>query len=548
MVIAVNTMRRINKLTLLLIGLCINPCVAAALGQELSVDVHQGKLIGTTALRNDVLAFKGIPYAKPPVGVRRWRHAEMVDTKWAKPRKANAFGPDCMQSLPEAYIGMVSESGFLYSPSTRQSEDCLYLNIWAPKRSEHSIQESLPVMVWIHGGGGFSGSGALPLYDGSELAAKGVVVVTFNYRLGILGSFSSSALSAENPKNVSGNYATTDKILLLQWVQKNISAFGGNPKNVTIFGESEGGLSVARLLASPLAKGLFHRAISQSGGGVSALSLYPQLKTSHKGMAAAESTGDQFIKSLDLSLDDLRHLPARQLMDSATEYDFFISSVIDGWVFPEQLYTLYAKGLQHDLPVLLGFNNDETFSVISAQDRGTICLKGFQHIYQTLTDPITSGICNPHSTEHRRLVNLVTSYYTLGRNTESWAQMTNNQSYLYLFSHIPPAAESAFHTAEIAYVFNNEQYAYRYSPNMPASPPGHTDLLLADRISDYWVAFARSGEPVVDGLPEWPPYSKEQQTYMIFKNGNIYTSNRLFPTKQALRKIVDPGPIDQRHQ
>ena len=270
---------------------------------EVVVNTPQGSLVGEVLGEGAaaISTFKGIPYALPPVGVRRWKPAEPFPT-WTGKRNALAFSPDCIQ--PSLF-----DDNFFYLITPQMSEDCLYLNVWAPSGGTNL---SVPVMVWIHGGGLVDGAGSNTFYDGAELARKGVIVVSINYRLGIFGYFSHPELSAESPHQVSGNYGITDQIQALKWVQKNIAAFGGNPENVTVFGQSAGALSIVHLLTSPLSKGLFHRAIAQSPY----MTPLPDLRRSIFGKPSAEQHGSCFAEGLGAaSLVQLRsswgvHLPS----------------------------------------------------------------------------------------------------------------------------------------------------------------------------------------------------------------------------------------------
>src|SRR5262249_14218117 len=311
------------------------------------VRVEGGQISGSAA--DGVRAFKGIPYAAPPVGTLRWKAPQPV-VPWSGVRQCDAFGPECPQApYPSASM--------YYTPPQKQSEDCLYLNIWTAAQP----RQKLPVMVWIHGGALTRGSGAHAVYDGAALARKGVVLVTINYRLGPSGYLAHPELSAESPNHSSGNYGVLDQIAALKWVQKNIAAFGGNPARVTIFGESAGSWSVNTLVATPLAKGLFQAAIGESGA-----SFQPgmHLKDDRNGLPSAEKVGAAFAKAAGTnSLAPLRAVPAEKIVDlfnNDTEGKKFRTQPnVDGWVFPDEIRAIFAGGKQNDVPVIVGSNANE---------------------------------------------------------------------------------------------------------------------------------------------------------------------------------------------
>ena len=394
------------------------------------------------------------------------------------------------------------------------------------------------------------------LYDGAELARKGVVVVTINYRLGIFGYFAHPELSAESDHGVSGNYGTQDQILALQWVRKNISAFGGDPDNVTIFGESAGSWSVSHLLASPLAKGLFHKAVGQSGAY-----FFPMrdLKQTRCGARSAEATGKHFANSIGVSsLADLRRLPAYELQQAANEQQAVIPgelAVIDGWVFPQSIYDIFAQGQQNDVPVIVGFNADEGSGL---SDHGVVATvpSDAEHYIEEVNvryGDLAEGYLNQYPANN--LQDAIFNAYrdsAFGWHMQSWARMTENVSsnaYLYYFSHTPPGAAKgwsvptdnisykmrqigALHAGEISYVFSNlKLYGDALPLTMPYFPHGaiqENDLTLANTMSDYWVAFAKSGEPKTKGLPEWKPYTEQAKHFMEF-NQDARPGHNLLP-------------------
>ena len=297
--------------------------------------VEQGELKGT--VEDGLTVYRGVPFAAPPVGELRWR-APQPAAKWEGIRAADKFAPQCIQSIP----GITT------------SEDCLYLNVWSPAKSASA---RVPVLVWIYGGGFSVGGTAVPTYSGEKLAQKGVVLVSIGYRLGALGFLAHPELSAESPQHVSGNYGLLDMIAGLQWIKKNIAAFGGDPNKVTIFGESAGGIAVSQLCASPLAHGLFEGAISESGGSFGSARSGGGPGENMRRLADAERSGTEFARSVGAaSIADLRKAPPEQLL-AATHGLFW--SIIDGWVIPSDQYSIYENKQFNDTPILVGYNSDE---------------------------------------------------------------------------------------------------------------------------------------------------------------------------------------------
>lgn len=524
----------------ILIHICFGKLAAAE-----SVQLPGGKLIGTLVSDESPIAvFKGIPYGLPPVGNLRWKHA-LPAAPWRGERLATQSSPACMQpEIPDV-------KSMFYHPKPQMSEDCLYLNVWAPRASGVSSDKrasgGLPVMVWIHGGSFIEGSGSIPLYDGTELAKKDVVVVTLNYRLNIFGFFSLPELTRDSPHHASGNYGLTDQILALKWVRDNISAFGGDPGNVTLFGESAGALSVTHLLVSPLSSGLFHKAIAQSSG----LHPNPKLDVTSFGSLSAHQAGLNRTRSLgELSLAELRDIPANTLLDTIEKEGSFTETIEDGWVIPMQVSTMLEKGLQHDVPLLIGFTSGEGYH-----------LKDYVGVY---TAPLPSSEGSYISDVKNRYGHIANEYlkqYPPNNLSEAvfaplrdgifgWAsekfareheKLTSN-AYLYYFDHSLEWAEEkglgAFHASEIIFMFNNIHKNVKYSPNWPDFKPRRSDIDLADKMSDYWVEFARTGKPNVKGLPEWQPYSKIQQHYMAFRNGRAEPGLDLLPGMFELHEKI----------
>ena len=496
-------MRR--NLTLLAFALALAVSGLAFAAND-AIKVDGGLISGTTA--DGVRSFKGIPFAAPPVGDLRWKAPQPV-VAWEGVRKCETFGPECPQAPYPA--------GSMYaSPPQKQSEDCLYLNVWTAAKSG----EKRPVMVWIHGGALTRGSGANRVYDGTAFAKKGVVLVTINYRLGPLGYLAHPELTSESQQHSSGNYGVLDQIAALKWVQKNIAVFGGDAKNVTIFGESAGSWSVNTLMATPLAKGLFHRAIGESGGSFGPMAF---LKEDRTRLSAAEKVGAAFAKAAGAdSLKALRALSADKIIDvfnNDTEGKKFRTSPnVDGWVLPDEIRNIFAKGKQNDVPVIVGSNANEMSTLtVPASVPKTIedYRKRIEPLYGEATRdfdalyPVKSDADVPAA----YLGSLRDVTFTLPMRT--WARMTatgRSKAYLYSFSHVAPNPNSkylgAYHASEISYVFNNL--------NPQNAMLQEVDHKLAETMSNYWVNFAKTGDPNGKGLPKWTPYNASDEPYMDF--------------------------------
>ena len=464
------------------------------------VAVEGGRLAGAPSpLGDDVVAYRGVPFAAPPVGALRWRPPQSAPA-WDGVRDATEAGPACVQRAIPAEVGR------FYNPGVdRMSEDCLYLNIWTAAQSE----ERAPVLVWIHGGGLAIGNGADITYDGTRLARRGVVLVTINYRLGAFGYLAHPLLSAESEHGASGNYGTLDQVAALRWIQRNIAAFGGDPSRVTIFGESAGSWSVNHLMATPLARGLFYAAIGESGGGFGS-----------RGRAEPkdeiESAGERFVEALlgegvTPSLDALRAASAEAVQAVAPEL-VRSTATVDGWVFPDTVYNIFAAGAQHDVPVIVGSNADEMSILGGAAGAETL-----EQYHESIRDEYGEHAAAfleafPAATdEEARQARMASGTdATFGWEMRTWARMmetVSSPAYLYFFSRVPPAPDAerygAYHTAEIAYVFDN----FGVSPHPYANRDyTDTDRRLSDILASYWVNMAATGNPNAEGLPEWPAY------------------------------------------
>ena len=468
-----------------------------------TVQIDAGKLSGES-LEDGIRVFRGIPYAAAPVGDRRWRPPAPV-AGWNDTRDATEFGKICPQ--PPSLAAMTG--GEL--PAT--SEDCLFLNVWTPAASTDA---SLPVMVWIHGGGLSLGWSNQNTYDGVEFAKRGVILVSINYRLGSLGYLAHPGLSKESPKGVSGNYGFLDQVAALQWVQRNIEAFGGDPDRVTIFGESAGATSVFALLASPATEGLLHRAISQSAW-VTDTNMTP-LKQAGTFAPSAEELGATWAKKfvddgdVDASVAALRKLPADQL--GAGDNGFQPVITVDGWFMPENGESLFLAGKQRNVPVIAGSNADEgtMFMGDGYQDQAAFA-EAVRQVYGPLTNaildiyPVDGGV--------RQAANQMLTDTWFLRATRTMLEGMDKVSapaYQYHFTRINPAAPmlGAHHAAELGYVFNvNLNIMGGQTIELDA-----IDQKLAETMIGYWSQFAKTGDPNSVGLPVWPAYEPDTKAYM----------------------------------
>jgi para-nitrobenzyl esterase len=451
------------------------------------VRVENGSLSGAPGSSPDVRVYKGVPFAAPPVGDLRWKGPKPAPS-WPSVRAATEFSAACYQTpYPKMSI--------YYRDPEPMSEDCLYLNIWTAAKSN---KEARPVMVWIHGGGLTRGSGSVPFYDGEALAKKGVVLVTVNYRLGIFGFFAHPELTKESDRNASGNYALLDQIAALEWVKKNIAAFGGDPKRVTIFGESAGSWSVNYLMATPLARGLFARAIGESGGAFGVMKTLKEVEESGQKFAASQHAD---------SIAALRAKPAEELLKASSTASF--PPNVDGWMLPDDVYTIFAKGRQIDVPLIAGSNADEGKSLAPWPPAGKAAtfVEQSRSRFGAKTDEFLK--LYPAGSDEEAMASHYASFrdFSFGWQMRTWVRLQSktgkSKAYLYYFDRVPPGPDSsrygAFHASEIAYVFENL---------LPPRPWQDTDRELSEAISSYWVNFAATGNPNGKGLTKWPAYQE----------------------------------------
>lgn len=500
----------------------------AACAKEVHLQTPQGAIVGRVSERETrVAVFKGVPFAKPPVGARRWTYAEPFGG-WTGVRDASAFGPDCVQPATMA-ITADPESNFFYHPPGRMSEDCLHLNVWTP-RDALKAEAKLPVMVWIYGGGFVQGAASWPSYDGARLAARGVVLVSFNYRVGIFGLFSHPELSAESPHGASGNYYLSDGIEALRWVRANIGAYGGDPERVTIFGESAGGSYVTELMAAPAARGLFSAAIVQSGG-----SFVPQVK-----LKRAEEDGLALTKAAGrTSIADLRAMPAGDLLALARERKFVQRAVDDGWLLPGQVYDIFAEGRQARVPVITGYNRDESFGFAETPATPDAYAAFVRETYGTLAEDTLAKFPAadwPNSQDD------LAAYNLFGWRNETLARFTargGQNAYLYRFEHVPPAMTKAFHTSEIPYVFGNLDLPF-YSTNMKVGDMRAQDRDLSETMMNYWLSFAKTAGDR-KAMAGWTPYTEGRGDYLAFERGKAHSRTDLLPGAWDLFERLHAG-------
>ncbi|MCM8731647.1 carboxylesterase family protein [Hephaestia sp. MAHUQ-44] len=478
----------------------VTPSLAADRGPV--VEAPAGAARGT--VRNGIRVFKGLPYARPPVGEARWKPPVPL-AAWQGVRDARAFGPACVQPR--------SRPGSIYAEDyPAMSEDCLTLNVWAPEQAKDA-----PVFVWIHGGSLVTGSGSEAMYDGAKLAKEGMIVVSINYRLGVLGYLAHPGLSAESLNHVSGNYGLLDQIEALKWVRANIGAFGGDPANVTIAGESAGALSVMYLMASPAARGLFAKAIAQSAYMITT----PELRETRFGVESAEAAGAALAQKLGApDVAALRAIDAEKLVNEAPKTGYLPWGTIDGRILPRQLVDTFDRGEQAPVPLIAGFNSGEIRSLRfllppqpgNAADYETKARAG----YGELADAFLKFYPADTLDESMLAATRDAMYgWTAERLVRKQAAL-GVPAYLYLFDHGYPAAVElglhAFHASELPYVFGT---ADRTPPRWPKVPNYSADLKLSKAMRGYWASFARSATPKAAGQPDWTTFA-HGKAYMYF--------------------------------
>jgi para-nitrobenzyl esterase len=486
--------------------------VVAAGSGSAPVRIESGLVSGVVS--DGILSYKGIPYAAPPVGDLRWR-APQPPAQWPGVRPSDHYAHDCMQ---EPFPSDAAPLG------TSPDEDCLYLNVWAPASRG---SKALPVMVWFHGGGFINGGSSPAVYDGSHFARRGIVFVSFNYRLGRFGFFAHPALSAEAAGDPTANYGFLDQIAVLRWVKRNAAAFGGDPGNVTIFGESAGGGSVNAMVVSPLARGLFHKVLVESGAGRSrgpitmrsAREPGPKKEPSGEaiGVAFAEQAG---IKGRDpAALAALRKLPATSLVNGMNlanpQPDTFAGPMVDGKIVPGSIEDLFRAGKQARVPYLIGANAlefgfapvppKETEDLLAplGADRGKVL---------AAYDPEGHGDMGEIGMRLRGDLAMVEPARLLARLTSAAGQPTWVYRFSYVASTIRSSVRGALHATEIPFVFATvrEKYGAATTPE---------DEAVAEAMNGYWAAFSRGGDPNQEARPRWPGFTAAGDLVMEFGSG-----------------------------
>jgi para-nitrobenzyl esterase len=481
--------------------LALTACpLAAAIPQP--VKVEGGQMAGLPGRDPSITVFKGVPFAAPPVGDLRW-HAPKALVAWQGVKKADRFGASCIQNI----VAERKPWTYEFMTHTDISEDCLFLNVWTGAKR---AGEKRPVYMFIHGGGNTEGSGAVPVYDGEGLARKGIVVVTVNYRLGIFGFFTHPELTAESDVHASGNYALLDLIASLHWIHDNIAAFGGDPNQVTIGGQSAGASNTHSLVASPLAKGLFHGAIAESGSSVGGLGLMGA-----RTLADQEQVGVRFAEAKGAhSLAELRKMSWKEITAPVTGLTARFGVVVDGYVQPTSANDMFAQGKQNDVPTLTGCNKDdigggnphqnitaEQFQR-QAQQRYADLAGAFLKLYPAATDDEARASSNEDAWDSMR-----TSMYLWSLNR---ARTAKTKAYTYYWEHAMPGPDAdrygAFHTGEVPYAMN--------TLSMSDRPFTDADRKIADAFSSYFANFIRTGDPNGKGLAHWPTTAERPGTTM----------------------------------
>jgi para-nitrobenzyl esterase len=508
------------------LGACAGPA-PSPFGSGAVVNAPAGQLEGR--IENGARVFRGIPYAMPPVGEARWK-APAPMPRWNGVRQAFAFGPQCWQ--PKITVQTI------YSRAPEpMNEDCLTLNVWAPADATQN-KNGAPVFVWIHGGALWAGASSEGYYDGARMAARGIVVVSINYRLGPLGWLAHPELSRESPQGVSGNYGLLDQVAALRWVRANIGAFGGDPANVTIAGESAGALTVMYLMASPEARGLFAKAIAESAYMISA----PELKQDNHGTPSAESSGVKLaaaLKAQDLAA--LRAIDAETVTNGARAAGFFPFAAIDGRVLPRQLVEAFDQGEQAPVPILAGFNSGEIRSlrILAPPPPATSAdyVKAIREKYRDRAAAFLK-LYPADNMQESILANTRDALY--GWTSERLVRKQSalgQPSYLYLFDHGYAAADDAglhgFHASELPYVFGTFDGV---PPGWPKIPDTAAERTLSDAMLDYWTSFARSGKPQAANAPDWTAYGASA-SYMAFTDAP-HPAQRLMPGMFELHEEV----------
>jgi para-nitrobenzyl esterase len=493
-------MTRVNwRLTCAAVLLGAVATSANAAGLEVGID--SGPITGKFQRNTSVRAFLGIPFAAPPVGDFRWKPPQPVSS-WQMPRLATTYGAQCMQpgrSKTSVY--------FEYAGEQPTSEDCLYLNVWAPSDSGDG---KLPVMVWIYGGGFQQGSAANPVFDGAGLAARGVIVVSVNYRVGIFGFMAHPELTAESPQHASGNYGLLDLVAGLNWVKRNAASFGGDPDNVTIFGQSAGAAAVSYLFTSPLARGLFARGIAESFGVAN--------KTM-PGLADGEKAGNALAEKVaSPTLAKLRELPAAKLLDTKVA----MSPIVDGYALPANPYAVFAEGKEAPVPLLAGWNSDEGTTFPHAKTLAAYqdwVRRKYPDIAERLLELYPARTDDEAKSASKAIVR--DSLFAWGPWSVARLHASHGfPAYLYHFSHPQPLKAGVTYdeidTADGLGTFHSSEYPYIFGTLDGLSRDwGQADRVISETLQSYWVAYAYAGSPNAPGLVNWPRSDAKAETTMF---------------------------------
>ena len=496
-------------------------------GPGLIVETASGRVEGAAVddgrgAAGDVLVFRGIPYAAPPVGDLRWRPPQ-PPSAWEGVRAAHESGAPCWQPItPDTSIYSRGEID--------RSEDCLYLDLWTVGGAVAAGPR--PVMVWFHGGSHETGHGSSLTFDGAALARKGAVLVSINYRLGSFGFLAHAGLSAESEHGSSGNYGLLDKIAALEWVQANAAAFGGDPERVLIFGQSAGSMSVCSLVASPLAAGLFHRAIGQSAGCFTPLPTLGQAEERGELLAAELGVGEG---SVEDEVAELRTAPAADVLAAAERSGWSAGSktVVDGWYLPDQPSAIYARGEHNRVPMIVGFMGDESSALFAPGpplEREEL-EQQLKENYGEAAEDLLAAYAAEAEQAPGAVPTLITSDTIFGWGSRTWvrhASAAGGDAYLYFFGHAPPVFRlylpdrpdlggeggarrlGAYHSGDLAYVFGNTDLVGIHWEDW--------DHEIADLLSSYWTNFAKTGDPNGEGLPEWPRYETDGDLALVVRD------------------------------
>ena len=483
--------------SVLLAALIATPAARPQTSPGFVVRTADGLVSGARSPQSGIIEFKGIPFAAPPVGPLRWRAPQPVKP-WKGIRQADHFSASCVQHTPEQFLPWTPA----FMTHRRVSEDCLYLNVWTP---HVSASANLPVIVFIHGGAFNSGAGSIRIYNGTNLARTGLVIVTINYRVGIFGFFAYPALSAESKHQSSGNYGLLDQIAALRWVKHNIRGFGGDPNRVTIWGQSAGAMSVEALTLSPLAVGLFERAQADSAITLNGFS--------SSNLRAAEAEGVQYAQQMGAhSLQELRALPASEILPPATDHRHRFAPVIDGWVLPASLQELTANGSGSHVPLVTGWEANDWMLGSPAVHTAAAYQDWARRVYGSMTEEFLK--LYPASTASQAAAMQKISSEDRDRvSMYLWARSrtlhTDQPIYTYYFDRAIPWPQhpeyGAFHSGELPYFFRNLTLMDR-----PWQP---VDFRVSNRVSAYLKNFAANGDPNGVGLAHWP----------LFKDGAAVT-------------------------